>query len=77
MTMIKTLRKHGNSQALPVDKATMEAMGIDVDTPLQVTISGNTMVVSPANVGVGTQVIEKSLKKMRHRYGQALKRLAK
>lgn len=75
--MIKTLRKHGNSQALPIDKATMEAMGIDVDTPLQVTISGNTMVVSPVNVGVGSEVIEKSLKKMRGRYGRALKRLAK
>ena len=33
--MIKTLRKHGNSQALPVDKATMDAMGIDIDTPLR------------------------------------------
>ena len=25
--MIKTLRKHGNSQVLPVDKATMEVRG--------------------------------------------------
>ncbi len=75
--MIKTLRKHGNSQALPVDKATMEAMGIEVDTPLQVTISGNTMVVAPANVGIGPEAVTKSLKKMRRRYGNALKRLAK
>lgn len=74
--MIKTLRKHGNSQALPVDKATMEAMGIDVDTPLQVTINGNTMIVAPANVGIGPEAVSKSLKKMRRRYGNALKELA-
>ena len=75
--MIKTLRKHGNSQALPVDKAMMEAMGIESDTPLQVTISGNTMIVTPANVGVGSVAVDKSLKKMRRRYGRTLKRLAK
>ncbi len=75
--MIRTLRKHGNSQALPVDKAMMEAMGIDSDTPLQVTISGNTMIVTPANVGLGTEAVDKSLKKMRRRYGRTLKKLAK
>ena len=74
--MIKTLRKHGNSQALPMDKATMEAMGIDLDTPLQITISGNTMVVTPADVGIGSEAVGRSLKKMRRRYGRALKRLA-
>ena len=75
--MIKKLRKHGNSQALPVDKAMMEAMGIEADTSLQVTISGNTMIVTPANVGIGTEAAGKSLKKMRRRYGRTLKKLAK
>lgn len=75
--MIKKLRKHGNSQALSVDKAMMEAMGIELDTPLQVTISGNTMIVTPANVGVAAEDLDRSLKKMRRRYGRTLKRLAK
>ena len=75
--MIKKLQKHGNSQALSVDKAMMEAMGIEPDTPLQVTISGNTMIVTPANVGVGAEDLGRSLKKMRRRYGRTLKRLAK
>jgi len=74
--MIKTLRKHGNSQALPVDKATMEAMGIDLETLLQITVSGNTMIVTPSNVGVGPKQVERSLQKMRKQYGRALKRLA-
>ena len=74
--MIKTLRKHGNSQALPVDKATMEAMGIEMDTPLQVTITGNTMIVTPANVGIGPEAVTKAMKKMRRQYGPVLKKLA-
>ncbi len=75
--MIKRLRKHGNSQALPMNKAMMEAMGIESDTPLQVTISGNTMIVTPVNVGLGAEDLDRSLKKMHRRYGRTLKRLAK
>ena len=75
--MIRTLRKHGNSQALPVDKATMQAMGIEIDTPLQITLSGNAMIVTPADVGIGPEAAGGSLRKMRRRYGRALKRLAK
>ena len=51
--MIKTLKKHGNSVALVIEKPMMEALGITEETPLQVTVSGNALVVTPANVGVG------------------------
>jgi len=75
--MIKKLRKQGNGQVLPFDKATMEAMGIDLDTPLQVTVSGNSLVVTPVHVGVSAEELEASLGKMREQYGNALKNLAK
>ena len=75
--MIKKLRKQGNGQVLPFDKATMEAMGIDLDTPLQVTVSGNSLVVTPVQVGVPTEELDESLGKMRKHYGDALKNLAK
>lgn len=74
--MIKTLQKHGNSMALVIEKPMMEALGLKEDTPLQLTLSGNALVITPANVGVGREQVEKSLKKMRHRYGPMLKRLA-
>ncbi len=74
--MIKTLQKHGNSMALVIEKPMMEAIGINEDTPLQITLSGNALVITPANVGVGRKRIEESLKKMRRRYGPMLKRLA-
>ena len=36
--MIKKLQAHGNSQALVIDKAIIEALGITTDTPLQIVI---------------------------------------
>ena len=75
-TMITTLKKHGNSQALPIDRATMESLGIAMHTPLQVTISGGSLIVTPTEVGLGRQVVAHSIGKMRRRYGRMLRRLA-
>ena len=74
--MIKTLKKHGNSMALVIEKPMMEALGITEETPLQVTVSGNALVVTPANVGVGPERIKVVIKEIRKRYGPMLKRLA-
>jgi antitoxin component of MazEF toxin-antitoxin module len=74
--MIKTLRRQGNGQVLPIDKATMEAMGIELDTPLQVTVTGNVLVVTPVHVGLSREEIDASLAKLRGRYGQTLRNLA-
>jgi antitoxin component of MazEF toxin-antitoxin module len=75
--MIKTLQKHGNSQALVLDKPIIDALGINSDTPLQLTISGSSLIISPANVGIGQNRIAESLDKLRPRYGEMLKNLAK
>jgi len=75
--MIKTLQKHGNSQALVLEKPIIEALGIKSDTPLQLTVSGNSLIITPANVGVGEERIAASLDKLRPRYGEMLKNLAK
>lgn len=74
--MIKTLKKHGNSMALVIEKPMMEAMGITEETPLQITVSGNALVVTPANVGVGPERMKTVIKDIRKRYGPMLKRLA-
>lgn len=74
--MIKKLQSHGNSQALVIDKPIMEALGIDTDTELQVTVSGNSLIITPVDVGIGrTRVIE-TLEKLRPRYREMLERLA-
>lgn len=75
--MIKTLQKHGNSQALVLDKPIMDALGITAESRLQLTISGNSLIVSPSNVGVGQKEISASLDELRPRYREMLKNLAK
>ncbi len=74
--MIKKLQKHGNSQALVIDKPIMEALGIDIDTQLQVTVSGNSLIITPVNVGVGRERVLEAIEKLRPRYGEMLERLA-
>jgi antitoxin component of MazEF toxin-antitoxin module len=74
--VIKTLKRHGNSMALVIEKPMMEALGITEETPLQVTVSGNALVVTPANVGVGPERMKSTIKEIRKRYGPMLKRLA-
>jgi antitoxin component of MazEF toxin-antitoxin module len=74
--MIKTLKKHGNSMALVIEKPIMEALGIQADTPLQVTMNGNTLMVTPTHVGVSPERLKHVIKGLRKRYGPMLKRLA-
>ena len=74
--MIKKLQSHGNSKALVIDKPIMEALGIDADTELQVTVSGNSLIVTPVNVGVGREQVLEAVERLRPRYGEMLKRLA-
>lgn len=74
--MIKRLQRHGNSAALIIEKPVMQALGITEETPLQVTVNGNALVITPANVGVGPERMKPIIKEIRKRYGPMLKRLA-
>ena len=74
--MIRMLQKHGNSQALVIDKPLMEALGIAMDTPLSVTVNGNTLTIQAANVGIGPERVDALMAQVEARYGRALTRLA-
>jgi antitoxin component of MazEF toxin-antitoxin module len=74
--MSKTLQKHGNSRALVIDKALMEAIGIDDESRLQGSVSGNSLIVTPVHVGVGRERVVETIAKLRPRYGDMLKHLA-
>ena len=41
-----------------IDKPIMDALGIDGDTQLQVTVSGNSLIITPVNVGIGRERVE-------------------
>lgn len=74
--MVKKLQKFGNSQALVIDKALMEAMGISMDTPLTLTLTGNTLSIRPSNVGVGPEAVDAVMDKIESQFGDALTRLS-
>ncbi len=78
-SLVKTLQKRGNSHALVIDKTLMDQLGIDPDTPLQLTVTGGSLVVRPVNSGAGRERVADSLAKIRKRpgYPEMLSNLAK
>jgi len=47
--MIKQLSKVGNSNALLLDRAIMELLGLDESGEVQLTVEGGSLVVTPVN----------------------------
>ena len=74
--MVKTLTKHGNSYALIIDKPILDLLNIDVDTQLNVTSDGTSLVVSPIADEKEEQKFRSALADVNKRYGKMLKRLA-
>lgn len=74
--MIKTLQRHGNSQALVLDKPILELLGAREDTPLQLSVSGGSLIVTPVHTGLGRTEIDQAFDKLQPRYGEMLRRLA-
>lgn len=75
--MTRTLQKHGNSQALVIEKPLMEAMGITMETKLEITVDGDGMTIRPANVGFSRAEMDESFEALLPRYEQMLRNLAK
>jgi len=74
--MVKKLQKYGNSHALVIDKALMDATGITPETPLKVTVQAGAITIAAENVGVDPEAIAASVAKLRPKYDRMLKNLA-
>jgi len=74
--MIKNLTKHGNSLALVIDRAVLDLLKIDADTPLDISTDGQVLIVSPVRDAERQKKFKKALEKTNRRYGKALKKLA-
>lgn len=74
--MIKTLTRHGNSAALIIDKALLEILKIDMDTPLEIVTDGENLIISPIRDGAQHQRVTEALEKVNARHGKTLKSLA-
>ena len=74
--MIKTLTKHGNSLALVIDRAVLDLLKIEADTPLDISTDGQVLVITPIRDEARRKTFKKALKSANRKYGHALKRLA-
>ena len=74
--MIKKLTRHGNSLALVVDRAILDLLNIDADTPLEISTDGQVLVVSPVRDARRRKKFKKALEATNRSYGRALRRLA-
>ena len=74
--MIKTLTAHGNSAALIIDKALLEILNIDMDTPLEIVTDGESLIISPVRDETQNPRVTRALEKINARHSKTLKRLA-
>ena len=74
--MIKKLTKHGNSLAVVIDRAVLDLLKIDADTPLEISTDGQVLVISPVRDEAHRDKFQRALEAANKKYGRALKRLA-
>ena len=74
--MVKFLTKVGNSEAIVIDKAILSLLHISSGTPLEITIDGKNLVISPVSQPDQVSDVKKAYRVVKKRFGRALKRLA-
>ena len=75
--MIKQLRKVGNSNALLLDKAVMELLGLEENGHVQLTVVDGSLLVTPVNPHpVSRERFEAALDRVVKERRDVLKRLA-
>lgn len=75
--MTKKLVRHGNSLALVIDKAILDLLRIDHDTPLELITDGDVIVIKPERDEEVSDEIRAVHEEMAARYGKVFERLAK
>lgn len=75
--MTRLLQKHGNSVALVFDKTILEALGMTPETPLELTLSGSSLIITPAHIGIPNDELKETMQRLRPRYKTMLENLAK
>jgi antitoxin component of MazEF toxin-antitoxin module len=75
--LTKRLSKHGNSLALVIDRSILDLLGIDGQTPLDISTDGRALVIVPSQERRRGKRFQNALADCNAHYGKALKRLAK
>lgn len=74
--MLKKLTRHGNSLALVIDRAVLELLNIDADTPLDISTDGESLTITPVRDEERRRRFEAALESTNRKYARMLKRLA-
>ena len=74
--MVKKLTKHGNSLALVIDRAVLDLLKIDINTPLDISTDGQVLIVTPVRDESHKQRFQQALDTVNTKYGNTLRRLA-
>ncbi|MCA9404797.1 MAG: AbrB/MazE/SpoVT family DNA-binding domain-containing protein [Candidatus Omnitrophica bacterium] len=74
--MIKKLTPHGNSQALVIEKAILQLLKIDKDTPLEVSTDGTNIIISPIHDKRREKAFRAALKKVNKNHSKTLKNMS-
>ena len=74
--MRKKLTRTGNSLALVLDKRLLDRVGIDAETPLDVSTNGQVIVVSPVRDRRRMAKLKRVVADAHARYGGVFRRLA-
>ena len=72
----KTISKQGNSQCLPLDRALLGLVGLEVGSKVHIHVSGRSIVITPAEGAVQSEQFDSSLSSINDKYADLLKRLA-
>jgi antitoxin component of MazEF toxin-antitoxin module len=75
--MTKKLIRHGNSAALVLDKALLDVLKVQMDTPLEVTTDGRNIIISPQAIPNAESSLLESLERINKRHARTLKKLGK
>jgi antitoxin component of MazEF toxin-antitoxin module len=75
--MTKKLIRHGNSAALVLDKALLDLLKVQMDTPLEVTTDGKNIIISPQMNQQAEATLLQALERINLKHGAVLSRLGK
>ena len=74
--MIKKLVSHGNSAALIIDKPILDLLKVDMDTPLEITTDGKSLIISPVKDEKREKKFKSALERVNKRHETTFRKLA-
>lgn len=73
--MVKQLIRHGNSAAIILDKPILELLNVKMETSLEITTDGKSIIISPIQEENGERDLPESLHKVNKKHAETLRKL--